>query len=162
MGPLVCSPHILVPILNNTFYVGNGVDVARYNLVLANASMIQAEGPATEDACVRLIWAQLLLAFRYISLGGSLVLSLDTRPHDWVVDIITVLTRSFDPNSIQVIQPRNHNVKRPIAYVVCKNYGSSETGGLRNLFVNRLYDALLSRNSSKTILTHKVRTHTHL
>ena len=109
--------------------------------------MLQAEGPETENACVRLVWAQLLLAFRYISLGGSLVLALDTRPYDWVVDIIAVLTRSFEPTSIKVIQPYNHNTGRPIAYIVCQGYGSSESGGLRNLFISRLSEALRSGNS---------------
>lgn len=132
--------------------LGNSeVAPASYNLILANASMLQAEIPATEDACVRLVWAQLLLAFRYISLGGSLVLSLDTRPHDWVVDIITVLIHSFDATSIKVIQPRNHNFKRPMAYIVCSGYGSNEHGGPRNLFIGRLRDALRSRHDSKTI-----------
>lgn len=146
----------MVCILMSVGCLGNNVVAGNYNLVLANASMLQAERPATEEDRVRLIWAQLLLAFRYVSPGGSLVLSIDTRPHDWVVDVITVLTLTFNPNSIKVIPPRNHYTKRSTAYILCRGYGSSGNGGLTNLFISRLGEALRNRNS-KFVLTRRPR-----
>lgn len=92
---------------------------------------------------IHLVYAQLLVAFRHITLDGSLVICLPTRPLNWVVDIIAILRQSFSESLITAVNLEpDGQAKRPVAYIVCRRYGAPE--GTRSLHISRLHHSIQS------------------
>ncbi|KAH9925736.1 uncharacterized protein B0H18DRAFT_1119241 [Fomitopsis serialis] len=92
---------------------------AGFDLVIANAAIMLAEGAVPRTKKIDLVYAQLLVALEHIAAGGTLVLSLWMRPFDWVIDIIAILRDSFD--SVYAVKPR-YQAKTSFAYIVCQSY----------------------------------------
>jgi len=92
---------------------------AGFDLVIANAVIMLAEGAVPQTIKIGLVYAQLLVALEHIAAGGTLVLSLWMRPFNWVVNIIAILRDSFD--SVYAVKPR-YQAKTSFAYMVCQGY----------------------------------------
>lgn len=94
--------------------------------------MLNENGLEWKDR-VHLVYAQLVVAFRYIALGGSLVISLQAGPFIYIVDILDVLRQCF--RTTRAVKPKFQR-RRSIAYVVCQDYISSDD--TRRSFLRRL------------------------
>lgn len=98
------------------------VDDGAFDLVIANAAVVLPEDTVPWNHRIHLVYAQLLVAFHNIAPGGSLIISIQTRPFDWVVDILTTLRQSFA--TIVAVKPKLH-AKRSVTHVVCQGYMAS-------------------------------------
>ncbi|KAH9837952.1 uncharacterized protein C8Q71DRAFT_857122 [Rhodofomes roseus] len=92
---------------------------AAFDLIIANATVVLPEDNVPWNEQIHLTFAQLLVALRNIAAGGSLVISLRTRPFEWINDIIIVLTQCF--KSVVAVKPAFQG-RRSIAYIVCRDY----------------------------------------
>ena len=82
---------------------------------------------------IHLVYAQLTVAFQHIAPDGSLVISLQTRPFDWNVDIIETLRQCF--RTLTAVKP-DYQRLRSIAYIVCQDYLANDES--RSAFLLRL------------------------
>ena len=103
-----------------------------FDIILANAVPQTGE----HGLHARFAYAQLLLALQNIAVGGALVITLDTQPLDYVVNIIGILNRSF--GTMKAASPYRTNGRS--VHIVCHGYGGSE--GSRRLHNTRIREAL--------------------
>ncbi|TFY62301.1 hypothetical protein EVJ58_g3949 [Rhodofomes roseus] len=90
-----------------------------FDLVTANAAIMLADNKIPWNLTIRLVYAQLLVAFQYIAQGGSLVISFRSRPVSWVVDIVRFIGQTF--TSVAAENP-SFQARRSFAYVVCRGF----------------------------------------
>ncbi|KZT71071.1 hypothetical protein DAEQUDRAFT_810077 [Daedalea quercina L-15889] len=96
----------------------------KFDLIIANATIMLQEDAALWSDRIHLIYAQILVALQHITSGGSFVISLPMRPFDWVVDIIAVLQGpSFE--SITTVKPK-FQARRSITYLVCQGFRAAD------------------------------------
>lgn len=124
------------------------VPLRSFDLVIANASVMLNDHTLEWKDRVHLVYAQLMVAFRYIAPGGSLVISLQVGPFAYIVDTLQVLRQCFQ--TITAVKP-NYQKRRSIAYVVCHGYIASD--GMQGSFLNRLELGIkyLTRTGKTTI-----------
>lgn len=95
------------------------IPATRFDLIIANASIMLTEDNVPWARKIRLTFTQLLVAFQHLAIGGTLIVSLRTRPFNWVIDIIVMLNMTF--NSIDVVKP-SFQAKTSFAYFVCQGF----------------------------------------
>ncbi|KAH9912465.1 uncharacterized protein B0H18DRAFT_1157309 [Fomitopsis serialis] len=103
-----------------------------FDLVVAHAAIMFRDDVRWTQS-IALTYAQLLIAFQHIAQDGSLVISLRSRPLNWVVDIVRALDEAF--TSVHAVNTM-YQGRRPFVNVVCRGFraGTDE----RNEYIRRL------------------------
>ncbi|KAH9829825.1 S-adenosyl-L-methionine-dependent methyltransferase [Rhodofomes roseus] len=108
-----------------------------FDLVTANAAIMLADNKIPWNLTIRLVYAQLLVAFQYIAQGGSLVISFRSRPVSWVVDIVRFIGQTF--TSVAAENP-SFQARRSFAYVVCRGFKAG--GDEKKRYIQRLRECV--------------------
>lgn len=100
-------------------WFSESIPTTGFDLVIANASIMLAEDSVPWARKIHLTFAQLLVAFQHIAIGGTLIVSLRTRPFDWVIDIVAMLKLTFE--SVDIVKP-SFQAKTSFAYFICQGF----------------------------------------